>query len=95
MLDNVIFKCGEKKYVSICVKSVTSTPFELTNAQFSLMCGDDEEQNGVCKIEEVDPTKVIVRALIQPMRQCATYKLTFSYDISPEHLMYTVNVITM
>lgn len=95
MKPNITFNIGEKRYVSIRVKSTSVTPFEVTNASWKLKCGDDIEASGLCVLEEESPTKWILRALVQPMRACASYKLVFEYDISPEHMSYIVNLITL
>ena len=95
MKANVYFNCGERRYVSICVKSTSMTPFSVTNAVFKLMHGNEEESNGVCKVSEETPTKWVIRALVQPMRPCAEYTLQYEYDIDPEHLIYKVNLMTL
>lgn len=92
MLESTDFILGEKKQVSIIVKSICEKPFEVTDARYFLKVGDEIESSGECFVEQIQNSKSILSALIQPMRKNAIYDLNYSYTIYPEKLLYTVKI---
>lgn len=83
-LEYVDMRLGEKKKVSILVSATYGRTFEITNATFSLVCGNDEESTGDCDIEMLNESECIISALVEPLRKNAIYVLDFWYDIYPK-----------
>lgn len=91
-MESVDFLVGEKKRVSISVKSIRQVPFEITDARFSLRCGEDEEVSGNLVVEPIRKGEVLLSALVQPQRANTLYDLEFSYEIYPETYLHYVKV---
>lgn len=91
-MESVDFLVGEKKKVTISVKSIGQEPFEITDGVFSLRCGEDAESSGNLVMENVRKGVVTLSALIQPQRANTLYDLEFSYCIYPETYLHYVKV---
>lgn len=87
-LEIITLKFGEKKNIPILVSSTYGGTFEITNATFQLMIGDTVEASGACEVEQLNMSECIVKALCEPLRKNATYKLIYWYDIYPQRLTY-------
>lgn len=94
MYESVDFLVGEKKNVTIAIRSGERKPFKVTEATWSLCLGDEVESEGKCYIDHLYDGTVNVSALIRPMRAKALYKLVYTYTIPPEQFLYRVKVRT-
>lgn len=92
MIESTDFRVGERKEVSIKIRSMCRKPIEVTDATFALTIGEETESVGDCEVRQVSDVECILSALIQPMRKNAIYDLTYHYTIYPEELMYNVRV---
>lgn len=95
MIESQTVIIGEKRKVSISVKSTSKKAFEIKNASFRLLCGREVEDEGKCDILEVSPVEMIVSAVITPQRANATYVLEYTYSIEPETLKYICMIRTV
>lgn len=95
MIESQTMLIGEKRKISISVKSTCKKAFEIKKASFQLFCGDDVEAEGECDIYEVDPTEMILSATIKPQRANAQYCLEYTYTIEPEELKYMCIIRTV
>lgn len=87
------FIFGETKNVRIKIISMSEChPFSVTNAKYSLTCGDEEEASGICDICKISQRETILSALISPQRKNGIYNLRYTYDIYPETLIYNVKI---
>ena len=93
-MDRVNLKLGEKRYVMIEVRSCNNQPFEIVKASYKLSTSTEVEDSGECEINQVDDKTVVLMALIQPRAKGTVYSLEFTYQISPETIMYRVLVGT-
>lgn len=91
-MKSVSFDFGEKKKVLLDIRSTNNTPFEITNASWSLLCGDEEESHGDCEINYIRKYEYELSSLIQPMRPRCLYLLKVEYDILDEHFIEYVKV---
>lgn len=92
MIESTTFDFGEQKRVRILVQSFNKVPFEVTKATYKLTCDNEEEASGNCEITQEDNDRVILSALINPMRKNALYTLEYDYEIPPEKLIHFVQV---
>lgn len=92
MLESETFSCGEDRRVCIAVNSTDRHPFEITNATWSLMNGDDVETSGDCEVQAIRSDYTVLKAKIKPMIANNVYVLHFSYDINDEHLEQDVTI---
>lgn len=92
MIESLNMQLGEKRKVSIGVRSTCRKAFDITNASFELRAGDEVEAKGLCEIEEIKPDRYSVSALIEPQRKSALYDLVYTYRIEPEEYIYRVRV---
>lgn len=95
MIESQTMLIGEKRKISISVKSTSKKAFEIKNASFQLRCGREVEAEGECDIYEADPTEMILSATIKPQRANATYTLEYTYTIEPEELKYMCIIRTI
>lgn len=95
MIESQTVRVGETRKIVISVKSTCRKAFEITNAQFKLLCGDEEDQSGECSVEMITPTEMWLSALITPQRANARYALRFTYTIEPETLIYECEIRTI
>lgn len=94
MVESMTIDFGERRNVSILVKSVNNTPFEILNPSFRLTCGSEIEDSGRCSLKELSPLETVVTAYVTPMRNNTTYTLVYEYDINPEHYIHRVMIRT-
>lgn len=92
MVESATLNFGEKRYISIQVKSVCGHKFEITKPIWKLKCGDEVEDHGECIIRNNNTSKIILSALIKPKRKNATYILEYDYRIEPELLIKQVKI---
>lgn len=86
MLESETFLCGEERRVSIAINSTDRHPFEITNAIWSLINGNDIEASGNCEVHPIRSDYTVLKAKIKPMIADNVYTLYFSYDVNDEHL---------
>ncbi len=89
-MDRVEFKLGERKYICISITSTTGDAFEVTNAKYLLLSGDEIEDSGVCEIKQKSDNEVILTAIVQPQRNNTIYRLEYTYEIPPEILKHDI-----
>lgn len=94
MVESMTIDFGERRNVSILVKSVNNTPFEILNPSFRLTSGNEIEDSGRCSLTELSPLEIVVTAYVAPMRNNTIYTLVYEYDIKPEHYIHRVMIRT-
>lgn len=92
MIESRTIRFGDKVKVGIRVHSISNTPFEIKNASFKLLCGEEVETSGTCDIVENGFYDVDVFAMIKPLRANAIYYLEYRYDIADENLSYLCEI---
>lgn len=91
-MESLTMTFGEKRNIAVCVRSTCEQAFDIAEASFRLMSGDEVEESGTCGINYVNDTNVILTALINPLRKNCNYSLEFHYSIPPEELIYVCRV---
>lgn len=92
VMDSAIVKLGEKRNVSILVKSVEKKEFDIEKATYILKRGDEIEDSGECSDYTTNHKEHVLSALIEPKAKSSNYILEFYYTINPEELCYAVNI---
>lgn len=95
MEESVNFKFGERKRVKIKIESICEAPFVITNAKYTLICGDEIEDSGICEIIQTCELSSVLSALVNPLKNKAIYTLRFDYNIDQEHLIHDVLIRTI
>ena len=95
MIESQTISIGEKRKISISIKSTCKKAFKIKKASFRLLLGDAVEDEGPCDILEIDPTEMWLSAIIQPRAVKAIYNLEFNYTIDPEELKYICQIRTV
>lgn len=90
VLDIARIKLGEKRNISIRVKSVEKKEFEIDKATYILRRGDEIEDSGECSDSTTNFKEHILTALIEPKAISSNYILEFHYTINPEELCHQV-----
>lgn len=92
MIESTTMELGERRNITIEVRSIADKAFDITNASYTLRSGDEIEASGSCDIIRQNATTIWLSAVIQPMRKCAVYTLEYVYDIAPEKLIYVCQI---
>lgn len=87
---NIIF--GEKRNISIMVKSLEKKEFDIEKATYILRRGDEIEASGDCSEFTSNFKEHVLTALIEPKAKSSNYILEFHYTINPEELCYPVSL---
>ena len=95
MIESQTISIGEKRKISISVKSTCKKAFEIKKASYRLLLGEEVEDEGSCDVLEIDPTEMWLSAVIQPRAVKAIYYLEFNYTIEPEELKYVCQIRTV
>lgn len=92
VMDTTMMQLGEKRNVSILVKSIDKKEFDIEKASYILRRGDEIEAEGECSDDTTNFKEHVLSALIEPQAKSSNYILEFHYTINPEELCYAVNL---
>lgn len=94
MSERIKIDFGERREVTLQIKSCDGSPFSVKSAVYDLIEESVSEASGEAQVEQIDDDTVNVTVLIQPKIPHVIYTLKFTYEIGEELLIHYVYVST-